>query len=173
MKKLDSFIVLLLFLVTVSILLIALFPIILSIVIVSGTLVIIKRIRANQQEEFLEGIEELSPYEFEKYVAELFKRMGYKTRTTKASGDYGVDVIAKNKEETIAIQVKKYKDSPVGNKEVQRLLGSMQMKKIQADRSILITTSRFTKNAINQADGCPIQLWDGKDLAKMIKKYNS
>ena len=97
--------------------------------------------------------------------------MGYKSRTTNASGDYGVDVIARNKEEIIAIQVKKYKDSPVGNKEVQRLLGAMQMKKIQADRCILITTSRFTQNAINQAEGCPIELWDGKDLAKMIKKY--
>jgi restriction system protein len=116
-------------------------------------------------------IEELTPYEFEHYIAELFKKMGYKSRTTNASGDYGVDVIAKNKEEIIAIQVKKYKGSPVGNKEVQRLLGAMQMKKIQADRCILITTSRFTQNAINQAEGCPIELWDGKDLAKIIKKY--
>ena len=98
--------------------------------------------------------------------------MGYKSRTTKASRDFGVDVIAKKEDEIVAIQVKKYKDYPVGNKEVQMLLGAMQMRKIRANKSIIITTSRFTKSAFEQADGCPIELWDGKKLNKVIRKFS-
>ncbi len=119
---------------------------------------------------YLESIDNMSPYEFEKYIARLFISIGYKAVTTSASRDYGIDVIAKNNDEIIAIQVKKYKKCSVGNVEVQRLLGAMQMKGVRADRSILITTSRFTKNAIKQAEGCPIELWDGKKLGRIIRQ---
>ena len=119
---------------------------------------------------YLESIEDMSPYEFEHYIAKLFKKMGYKTTTTRGSQDFGIDVIAKNSDEKIAIQVKKYMGHPVGNTDVQRLLGAMQMKGVKADRSILITTSRFTKNAIQQAEECPIELWDGKKLGRIIRQ---
>lgn len=117
-------------------------------------------------------IEDLTPYEFEHYIAQIFNKKGYKTKVTSLSRDYGVDIIAKNKTETIAIQVKKYNKTSVGNKDVQRLLGAMQMNKIKANRSILITTSWFTKNAYEQARGCQIELWGGKKLSKVISKSN-
>jgi len=118
----------------------------------------------------LESIDRMSSYEFEKYIARLFISMGYKAVATSASRDYGIDVIAKNNDDIIAIQVKKYKKCPVGNVEVQKLLGAMQMKGVRANKGILITTSSFTKNAIKQAEGCPIELWDGEKLGRVIRK---
>jgi len=118
------------------------------------------------------NFKDLSPYEFEKLVAKLFDAMGYETKVTKQSGDYGIDVIAKKEEYTIAIQCKKYDSkNPVGNRDVQRLLGAMQLKDVRATQGILVTTSHFTVQAIEQARECPIELWDKTDLHKMIRKY--
>jgi HJR/Mrr/RecB family endonuclease len=118
------------------------------------------------------SIEHMTPYDFEYYVADLFKKKGYKTKITPKSQDYGVDVIARNDTETIAIQVKKYLRSPVGNKDVQMLLGAMQKSDIKADKSILITTSKFTKNAKIQARGCPIELWDKRKLINEVSQVS-
>lgn len=48
----------------------------------------------------------MTPEEYEHYVAQLFKEMGYETNVTSYSNDYGVDVFAFKGEEKIAIQVK-------------------------------------------------------------------
>jgi restriction system protein len=114
----------------------------------------------------------ISPYEFENFIARLFTAMGYKTQVTKKSGDYGIDVIAKKDNDIIAIQAKKYHDgNPVGNRDVQRLLGAMQLKDVKANHSIMITTSHFTVHAREQAKECAIELWDKQDLHKMVRKY--
>jgi len=147
-------------------------PVILLVILIWGVYRLIKFLVQRKNKICLTNIEDMSPYEFEHYIANLFQKMGYQTRTTKASRDFGVDVIAKKENETVAIQIKKYKDNPVGNREVQMLLGAMQMKKILANKSIIITTSRFTKNAFEQSDGCPIELWDGKKLNRVIRKYS-
>jgi HJR/Mrr/RecB family endonuclease len=113
-----------------------------------------------------------SPYEFEKFIAKLFDVMGYQTKVTPKSGDYGIDVLAKKSGEVLAIQVKKYNiGNPVGNRDVQRLLGAMQYKNFKANHGLLITTSHFTVQAREQAKECPIELWDKHDLDKIIKKY--
>ena len=111
-----------------------------------------------------------SPYEFEKFIAELFSRMGYKTEVTSKVKDYGVDVVAKKGENTVAIQVKKFsKGNNVGAKEVQQILGAMW--KVKADQSIIITTTGFTVYAREQAKEAPVELWDKKRLHEMVRRY--
>jgi len=118
------------------------------------------------------NFQNLSPYEFEKFIAKLFKAMGYETRVTRASNDYGIDVVAEKGNEKIAIQCKRYRPgNPVSNRDVQRLLGAMQLKNVQATHSILITTSHFTVQAREQAKECAIELWERRDLEKMVRKY--
>jgi hypothetical protein len=114
----------------------------------------------------------MDPYEFESFIASLFQKMGYTTEVTSKSCDYGVDIIAKNAVEIIAIQVKKYSSgNNVSNVDVQRILGAMNYKDYSADRAILITTSDFTKMAIEQARGNPIELWNNAKLKREIAKY--
>ncbi|MFO8109756.1 MAG: PQQ-binding-like beta-propeller repeat protein [Thermoplasmata archaeon] len=113
-----------------------------------------------------------TPYEFEKKVAELFKKIGYDSvETTKKSGDFGIDVIAKNDEELVAIQVKKYSaGSAVGINPVQRTMGAMHF--YNADRAIFITTSSYTSAAKAVERTCDnLELWGGRKIKDMFRKY--
>lgn len=114
----------------------------------------------------------ITPFEFEDFIAELFKKMGYNTEVTSKTGDYGIDVIAKERNDVIAIQVKKYsKGNNVSNRDVQRLLGAMHLRTIKANKAILITTSDFTIQAKEQAKESPIELWNGSYLNDIVGKY--
>ncbi|MBI2665411.1 restriction endonuclease [Candidatus Woesearchaeota archaeon] len=116
------------------------------------------------------NFQQLSPFEFEEFIAKLFRKMGYKAHATKKTGDYGIDVIAEKDGKKIAIQCKQNQlGNNVGNVTVQNTLGSMW--KIKADQSIIITTSNFTKQAEEQAKEAPVELWDNKYLKKMVRKY--
>ena len=111
-----------------------------------------------------------SPYEFEEFIAKLFRKMGYTVETTSKSKDFGTDVIAKRGGETISIQVKKNAiGNNVGAQVVQQTLGSMW--KFKANKSIIITTSDFTVQAEEQAKGAPVELWNRKVLEKTVRKY--
>jgi len=113
-----------------------------------------------------------TPREFEKFVCDLFRKMGYDVELTPASGDYGVDVVAKKLGNTVAIQVKKYADgNMVGAQVVQQTLGAMSYWKVKADQSIIVTTSGFTVYAREQAKEAPIELWDKKTLHEFVMKY--
>jgi restriction system protein len=62
----------------------------------------------------------MSGGQFEVFVADLMKAMGYRATVLGGSGDQGVDVIASAGGERIAIQCKNYKKA-VGNKPVQEV----------------------------------------------------
>jgi len=112
----------------------------------------------------------MSPYEFEGFIAELFRRMGYDAQKTINTGDYGADVIAKKDGKTVLIQVKKYSHgSLVTPHEVQGTLGALW--KYKADKAVLVTTSDFTTRAKDLENGAPIELWDKDILHRMVRKY--
>lgn len=112
----------------------------------------------------------LSPHEFEKFIAELFRKMGYNAQVTGKPGDFGADIIARKGNETILIQVKKYAmGNNVTPEEVQRTLGAMW--KHKADKAVFVTTSGFTVRAKEVEREAPIELWDKSILHQMVRKY--
>lgn len=114
----------------------------------------------------------MSPYDFEEFVAKLFNKLGYNTITTSKTGDYGVDVIAENGFEKVAIQCKKYHEgNTVGNQTIQMLLGAMQLQGLKADRGVVVTTSHFTRQAYKQAEDNNVELWDKDILHQAVKKH--
>jgi restriction system protein len=113
------------------------------------------------------GYEYLSPFEFEKYVAQLFKEKGYVVDVTSKSGDFGADVLAGKGGKTIAIQVKKQRGN-IGVKDVNHLIGSLHY--YGADKGVLVTTSDFTKPAMEMARKAPIELWDRARLNNEIRE---
>lgn len=118
------------------------------------------------------SVSSIKPLDFEEYVARLFRLMGYDSEVTVSTGDYGIDVIAENQNEVIAIQCKKYSENnKVGNREVQMFLGAIQRGDLGADRGIIITTSSFTRQAIKQADGTRVELWDSNDLQRVSNSH--
>lgn len=115
------------------------------------------------------GFGRFDPYSFEKLVARLFTSKGYRTEVTQGSGDMGVDVVASNSSETIAIQVKKWRGN-VGGPDVHKTLGSMVSHR--ATRALVVTTSDFTNQAYDIArGGSPVELWNGQRLANEFREH--
>jgi HJR/Mrr/RecB family endonuclease len=116
------------------------------------------------------NFENISPFDFEYFVARLLQEMGYTTEVTKKTGDYGIDIIAKKGKMIVAVQCKRHNEKNlIGNVLIQQLLGSMQF--INASHCIFITTSSFTKNAITQSQNSPIELWDKDTFHDLVRKY--
>lgn len=116
---------------------------------------------------------ELRPRDFEYLVASLFSRMKYEVTITKDSRDGGYDILANRKEsgraELIAIECKRY-ESNVGVKEVRALQGVVEF--IRATKGMLVTTSSFTRPAIQFAEETGrLDLVDFKSLNKLLNKY--
>ena len=73
-------------------------------------------------------LDEMEGVEFEQYCAELLRNRGFiDVKLTKASGDFGVDILAEKDGVTYAIQCKRYAD-PVGVKAVQEACGRSSQK---------------------------------------------
>lgn len=105
--------------------------------------------------------------ELEEEVSIRLKKIGYKTKTTKISGDQGVDVIAIKNNITLAIQCKLY-SKPVGNKAVQEIIAGKDF--YNADYGIVISNAEFTKSAKELANKCNIKLINFRFMEDEIKK---
>ena len=111
-------------------------------------------------------IDAINGYEFEKYLEILLKSMGMKTKKTQDSRDYGADIIATYKKETIVIQAKLYYNHNVGISCVQEAKASKDY--YQADKAVVITNSHYTKSAINLAKSTQVALIDREKLMNLI-----
>lgn len=94
--------------------------------------------------------EDMSGIEYEKYVASKLLRRGFrKTEVTPGSGDFGADIVGKDKYgRKVCVQCKKYRGS-VGVAAVQEVIAATRYYK--CDYSIVITTSTFTSAAKKMA----------------------
>lgn len=111
-----------------------------------------------------------SGFEFEQYIANLLRKIGYSDVTiTKSTGDYGVDVVATKDLVTYAFQCKYY-SQPVGNKAIQEVFTGKNY--YHAHIGVIVTNNTFTQSAINQAKSVGIILWDGSYLNKLIHENN-
>lgn len=108
----------------------------------------------------------LYPDEFEKYVGEVFRHLGYEIDQTGKSGDQGVDVIAQKGPLRIAIQVKRYIGS-IGNEAVQQVYAGMAHHCCQ--QCIVVTTGSFTTSARALAASTGCELIDRDQIAVLIR----
>ncbi len=109
----------------------------------------------------IDEIEHLNGFEFEELLGKLFRKAGYKVQITKKSGDQGADLIIEKDGVSTAIQAKKYAGN-VGNTAVQEIVAAM--KYYDCDKSMVITTGKFTKGAFELAGKNGVQLIDKKGL---------
>ncbi|WP_405019635.1 restriction endonuclease [Kitasatospora sp. NBC_00070] len=115
---------------------------------------------------------ELDPIAFEELIAELFRRRGFRTRTTARSGDQGVDVIAEDPDPVtggqIVIQAKRYR----------RTVDPTAVRDLDATRvhhgatkGILVTTSGFGPDSYRWVEGKPLTLVDGPMLVGLLREH--
>ena len=142
--------------------------------VITGSLSIIWRISKWRENKInrlttrsLEGLMSLSPGEFEKLVANIFKANGHQAQVLGGSSDHGVDIVVlSNEKEKWIVQCKRYSGS-VGEPVVRDLYGAMSHE--GAQRAYLVTTGSFTTQAQVWAVGKPIVLYDGPALVNLIK----
>ena len=84
----------------------------------------------------------MTGYEFEKAVAELYSKQGYSAKTTSYSGDGGVDIILIKDNSKIAVQCKHH-SKPVGPNDVRALMGVVASQGF--DRGIFVSLNGFTQ----------------------------
>lgn len=112
-------------------------------------------------------IDELSGVEFEHCIAELVKRNGYSNvQTTKATGDFGIDIICSKNGIKHGIQCKRYAKK-VGVKAVQEAIAGKQYYRL--DSVIVATNTYFTPSAIEMARKGGVILWNRDYIIRMLK----
>lgn len=111
----------------------------------------------------------LTGTEFENYLKSLFENMGYSVEQTKATGDYGVDLIISKKGKQTIIQAKCYNHT-VGVKAVQEIIAGREHYKIK--NAMVVTNNYFSREAENLAVETGVILADRVVLEKMVKKYD-
>ncbi len=140
------------------------------------------KIRKALAQELLNRIIELPPSFFEKLVVELLVKMGYGGSIKDAgkamgkSGDEGIDGTIKEDKlglDIIYIQAKRWQaGNVVGRPEIQKFVGALAGQ--GAKKGIFITTSNFTKDAIEYVprNETKIVLLDGEQVAQLMIDYN-
>lgn len=106
--------------------------------------------------------------EFENFLVELFKRMGYSAWKTQTSNDQGVDIVAVKNNYKIGIQAKCYSGT-VSNKSVQEIAAGI--KHYNLDRAMVITNNYFSNSAVQLAVSNDVVLWDREILKEKIKEF--
>ncbi|HRH64713.1 MAG TPA: restriction endonuclease [Bacteroidia bacterium] len=141
-----------------------------------------QKIRKSLASELVNKVVNLSPAFFEKLVVELLVKMGYGGSIKDAgkamgkSGDEGIDGTIKEDKlglDIIYIQAKRWKPgNVVGRPELQKFVGALAGQ--GAKKGIFITTSNFTKEAIEYTprNETKIVLIDGDQLAQLMIDYN-
>ena len=116
-------------------------------------------------------VSEMSGSAFEKFLGTLYSRLGFEASLTPNGADQGVDLILTKDARRIAVQAKRWTRA-VGNGAVQEVMAGKTF--YRCAEGIVITTSTFSRSAINLADTDPtISLIDGRDLALLCQQFQS
>jgi restriction system protein len=132
--------------------------------------------------QLLDQVKSMSPAFFEQLIVDLMLRLGYGGPASDAgmtlgrSGDEGVDGVIKQDKlglDNIYLQAKRWSQGPVGRKEVQAFVGALYGQ--GASKGVFITTSQFTKEAVDYARNTPnikLSLVDGEQLAVLMIEHD-
>lgn len=126
--------------------------------------------------QLLDQIKQCTPDFFEQLVLKLLIKMGYggseleNGEVTARGADEGIDGVIKEDKlglDKIYIQAKKWENT-VGRPEIQKFVGALQGQR--ARKGVFITTSNFTKDAIEYAEKVDVTvvLIDGQRLAEYM-----
>lgn len=140
--------------------------------------------RADEQlySDLLDKVKSLTPSQFESLAVKVLQKMGYgqyskdSGSVTGRPGDRGIDGVIQGDRlgfENIYVQAKKFDSNSVNEDRVQAFVGAISGKK--GNKGVFITTSTFTRNAIDYANGqggiISIKLIDGESLVRYMVEF--
>ncbi|MDB5334635.1 MAG: hypothetical protein JWN70_254 [Planctomycetaceae bacterium] len=103
--------------------------------------------------------------DFELFLKDVFEELGFNVRTTKISGDQGVDLVASKGQVRIAIQAKGWANN-VSNSAVQAVVAG----KLHYDCTscVVITNSSYTRSARELARSTNCRLIDRTEIRNLV-----
>ena len=114
------------------------------------------------------SIRKLHWKEFEKLVAEVFRRIGYTVVDAGTlSAGVAADLVATAPHEEVLVQCEHRRSAVVGVITVRELIGVVTAE--GATGGALVTSGSFTEDAVAFAADKPLQLIDGDKLAKLVQ----
>jgi restriction system protein len=130
--------------------------------------------------EMLQRIKEENPVFLERAVLKLLHQMGYGSAEDDlehlgGSGDGGVDGVINQDSlglDQIYVQAKRYSEGTIGRPQIQAFVGALAGK--HASRGIFITTSSFSRDAIEYATNLKdtrVILINGDELARLMIRF--
>ncbi|MGV8848642.1 MAG: restriction endonuclease, partial [Propionibacteriaceae bacterium] len=120
---------------------------------------------ANSQS--VDAINAMTWREFEMLVGEAFRVQGYGVVETADGADGGVDLVLRKDSEKYFVQCKQWRAQSVGVPMVRELYGAMAAH--GATGGFVVTSGRFTRPAVEFAEGRNLTLIDGPQLHAMIR----
>jgi Restriction endonuclease/Clp amino terminal domain, pathogenicity island component len=114
-------------------------------------------------------IDAMSGAEFEAYVGGVLRHNGYLVAFTKATGDFGVDLVARRGTDVIAVQCKR-RIKPVGAVAVQQVVAGAVM--YQCLSTTVISNQSFTSAALALAERHKCLLIDGSELSRLAEGWH-
>lgn len=114
-------------------------------------------------------IDNMDGIQFEKYLGYVFKAQGYKVAVTKASGDYGADLVIQKANRKIVVQAKRYSKN-VGIKAVQEAQAAIAH--YSASEAWVVTNRDYTSAAYDLAKSNNVRLINRDELVEMILNLN-
>jgi len=110
---------------------------------------------------------DIPPTDFEDFMAEVFRKLGYSVEQTRYSGDFGADLVVSKAGNKIAVQVKRYSaDNHAGVQDVNQVLGAKAYYKCTG--ALIITTSDYTKPAHVLMEEAGVENWNWDRLQKTL-----
>jgi len=127
-------------------------------------------ISSNNLAPTISDIDSFNGHQFEEFLQNIFTKRGFKVTRHKLTNDQGADLTIEKFGEKTVIQAKRYKGS-VGNEAIQQVVASI--KQYRAHKGMVVTTSYYTRQAIELAKSNNIELIDRDKLQEIIyDNYN-
>ncbi|MCM3363763.1 restriction endonuclease [Niallia sp. Sow4_A1] len=129
-----------------------------------------RQIQQMQDKAKLDEIKNMDAFEFERFIKEMFELIGYKGKLTPKTNDGGKDIILKDGKDILLVECKRYTSKKVSRTEIQKLHSAII--DMNAKKGYFVTTSEYSKYAIDYAANKEIELINGDQLINMLKNIN-
>jgi HJR/Mrr/RecB family endonuclease len=114
-------------------------------------------------------IKRMTGLQFEQFLQWFFERQGYQVTRMKMSHDKGIDLLLRKPGVLIAVQAKR-RQKTCGLKCVQEVYAGLAYYK--GTHALVITTSTFTKPAVEFANRLGVELWDWDRLCIELRNQH-
>lgn len=134
----------------------------------SVLIILINLFLRRRRERLRNRMDDLEGHDFEFFCADLLRGQGFiDVEVTRASGDFGVDILAEKDGVTYAVQCKRY-NGPVGVDAVLRTYGGQAYYERMV--GAIMTNQYFTSPAVDAAKKLRILLWDRGYMDAMMEE---